>query len=181
MDKPPARAPKLVQIPEDALLCLLEKTGQDPAEFFKVQNVRVASGNACQKRARAAVWSILWLSLSTLFSALSLLSGFNVEDLIATVLLGGMTIMEIKVRGWFLAGDLKGATYGYWNQCLFACLFLVYGAYHYSAGAVSAEVAQVIGPYSDTFLWASKASYAAIGVIGAAGQYLLACYYKRCR
>jgi hypothetical protein len=181
MEKPTDHAPKLIQIPEDTLLCLLEKAGQDPAEFFNVQNARVAMGTAYQKRANAAVWSILWLSLSTLFSAVSFLTGFDPEDIIAAVLLGGMTIMEIKVRGWFLAGDPNGARFGYWNQSLFACLFLVYGAYHYNAGSVSPEVAQAIGPYSDTFLWVSKATYASIGVIGAAGQYWLARYYKRCR
>jgi len=181
MEKPPDYVPKVVQIPEDVLLGLLEKAGQDPVEFFRVQNLQVLAGKAYEKRANAAVWSILWLSLSTIFSALSLVTGFNAEDVIATVLLGGMTIMEIKVRGWFVAGNPEGARYGYWNQTFFACLFLVYGAYHYCTGTVSSEVSQAIGPYSDTFLWVSKATYAAIGLVGAAGQYWLACYYRRCR
>ena len=160
---------------------LLVKAGQDPTEFFKLQSAKIATATAYQKRAKAAVWSILWLSLSTLFSACSLLTGFNAEDIIATVLLGGMTVVEINVHRWFLAGNPQGARYGYWNQSLFACLFLVYGAYHCCAGTISAEVAQAIGPYSDTFLWLSKVTYASIGLVGAAGQYWLACYYKRCR
>ena len=181
MEKQPHRAPKLIQIPEDVLESLLEKAGQNPAEFLQAQSASIAMTNAYQKRAKTAFGSILWLSLSTLFSAGSLLTGFDKEDLITTVLLGGMTLMEIQVRRWFLEGNPQGARYGYWNQSLFACLFLVYGVYHCSAGTVSPEVAQAIGPYADTFLWVSKTTYATIGVVGAACQYWLACYYRRCK
>ena len=111
METPTNNAPKLVTVPEDALLSLLEKAGQNPVEFFDLQSARVISGKAFQKRANAARWSILWLGLSTLFSASSLLTSFNTEDIIATVLLGAMTITEFKVRGWFLTGNAKGARY----------------------------------------------------------------------
>ena len=91
-----------------------------------------------------------------------------------------MTFVECKVYTWFLAGDRRGASYGYWNQTLFAVLFLAYGAYHCVVITPMPEVVQDIGGvYAEYFVTLSRITYGVIGLVGGGFQYMLACYYKR--
>jgi hypothetical protein len=134
------------------------------------------------KRARAAYWNRFWLLLSTLVTVASFLLGPNVEDFISGVLLIGMTIVEFKVYTLFLEADVRGATYGWWNQCLFASLFLVYGGYHGTFVSVSPAIQEMVDPSMISSVTnIERLSYYTIGVIGAAGQFWLACYYRRAR
>ena len=173
---------KLLQIPEETLEELLAKAGiqQSPEEFLAGIQDTLQAGKNYQKRAGAAYWSTIWLGISAGFSLISFLLDHNLEDGISTALLGTMTYTESQVRIWFLKADPRAAVYGYWNQCLFAALFLIYGGYHYFTVTVPPEVTQAVGSQLDgVFLQTAKLSYAAIGIVGGACQYLLALYYRR--
>ena len=75
------------------------------------------------RRARAAYGSRFWLLISAVVSWISFVMGPDVEGFIAGVLLTGMTVVEFRVRAFFLAGDDRAPIWGWWNQCLFAVLF----------------------------------------------------------
>ncbi len=131
------------------------------------------------KRARAAYWNRFWLLLSTLVTVASFLMGPNVEDFISGVLLAGMTVAEYKVRGFFLAGDPRGPTWGWWNQCLFSLLFIIYGTYHGVFVHVSPEISDWLDPsLMPTVVSLEQSAYFTIGAVGAIGQFCLACYYR---
>jgi hypothetical protein len=177
---PPLPSARLVEVPEDALQALLQGSGQTVEEFLRANRARIQTGREFQKRANAAKWSRLWLAASTLFCLVSLVTGRDIEDLISLVLLGSMTCVEFKVRNWFLNGDPRGAIYGYWNQTLFAALFLIYGAYHFVTASTPRSATEMLdASYAPLVLQLSRIFYAVVGLVGAAGQYALALYYKR--
>lgn len=177
---PPLPSARLVEVPEDALQGLLKDSGQTVEGFLRAHRAKIQTGREFQKRANAAKWSRLWLMASTLFSLVSFISGRDLEDAICVLLLGAMTCVEFKVRNWFLQGDPRGAIYGYRNQALFACLFLVYGTYHYfTVSAPQAATDMLDASYTPILLQLSKLFYVVIGVAGAIGQYVLALYYRR--
>lgn len=170
----------MVQIPEVELKRLLELNGETLEGFLSRSTAKIQAGKEYQKRAGSASWSILWLGASSLFSLIGFLSSYSIEDFLSTVLLGGMTLMEMRVRKWFLAGDARGSFYGYWNQSLFAILFLVYGGYHVLRTEVPKELNEYLGSqYDDLYSQISRVGYAAIGIVGGSSQYLLALHYRR--
>ena len=171
---------KLVQVPEVELRRLLESQGETLEGFLGKATATIKAGMEYQKRARTAYWSILWLGASTLFSLLGFLSAHDIEDLLSALLLGGMTFLETRVRKWFLEGDKRAAHYGYWNQTLFAVLFLVYGAYHMFHTEVPRELTEVLGSqYDSLYGQMSMVTYGVIGLVGGTCQYALALYYRR--
>lgn len=171
---------KLVQVPESELKRLLVANGETLEGFLSKSSGTVEAGQQYQKRARSAYWSILWLGASTLFSLIGFVTSFSLEDLLSTLLLGGMTVVETRVRKWFLAGDVRASLYGYWNQTLFALLFLLYGGYHALHPEVPKELTQMMGgDYDVLYTQVSRMSYAMIGVVGAICQYALALHYRR--
>ena len=177
---------KLVQIPETTLEALLREAGRTESvqDFLQTGDVPALTqlGQRLLKRARAAYWSRFWLLFSALVTCVSFLTGPNFEDFISGALLIGMTFVEFKVYTLFLAADVRGSIYGWWNQCLFAVLFLVYGGYHGTFISVSPEIQGMIDPSLLSSVESlERLSYYAIGVIGAAGQFWLACYYRRAR
>jgi len=175
---PPLPSSRLVEIPEDVLQGLLKGSGQTVDEFLRAHQGQIQTGREFLKRATAAKWSRLWLAASTFFCLVSLISGRDFEDAISVVFLGAMTCVEFKVREWFLKGDSRGAVYGYWNQTLFAILFLIYGAYHFFA--TPQTMTDMLDPsYTPIVLKLSKVFYGTVGIVGASAQYLLALYYKR--
>jgi hypothetical protein len=142
----------------------------------------VVLGEKLVRRANAAYWSRFWLLFSAVVSWLGFLGEWDAEDLIAAVLLTGMTGVEFKVYQFFRAADVRGAIYGWWNQCLFSALFLVYGAYHAIFVTVPPTLAELVDPASLPMVTeVERLSYAAIGVIGAIGQFWLASYYRAAR
>ena len=174
------RLGRLVEVPEDVLADLLKGSGQTVEEFLRANGAKIQTGREFRKRATAAKWSRMWLAASTLFCLVSLIAGRDFEDAISFLLLGAMTCVEFKVRDWFLKGDSRGAVYGYWNQTLFAALFLIYGAYHYFTASVPQTATDMLdASYTPMALQASKLFYVTIGVVGATGQYILALYYRR--
>ncbi len=177
---PPLPSNRLVEVPEEALQELLNGSGRTVEEFLQAQRAKIRTGRGFEKRANAAKWSRLWLAASTLFCLVSLVSGGDIEDGISVLLLGAMTCVEFKVHDWFSKGDSRGAVYGYWNQTLFACLFLIYGAYHFFTASASASMMDMLdASYTPLVLKGMKLFYAIVGFVGATGQYLLALYYKR--
>jgi hypothetical protein len=171
---------KLVQVPEAELRRLLESRGETLEGFLGKATATIKAGVEYQKRAGTAYWSILWLGASTLFSLLCFLSDHAIEDLLSTLLLGGMTFVETRVRKWFLEGDARAAIYGYWNQTLFAVLFLIYGGYHFIHTEVPRELAETLGSqYDSLYGEMSMITYAVIGLVGGTCQYALALYYRR--
>jgi hypothetical protein len=144
------------------------------------------------RRARAAYWSRFWLFLSAVVSWISFVMGPDIEGAIAGVLLTGMTVVEFRVRTFFLSGDERGAIYGWWNQCLFAALFLIYGGYHGSDVTISPATHQMINSVVNLYgldesdvLPTLKSDmslcYYTIGLVGAVCQFWLACYYRSAR
>jgi hypothetical protein len=177
---------KLVQIPEATLATLLREAGRTESvdEYLGIGDVsaQVQAGHRLLKRARVAYWSRFWLLFSAAVTCLSFLTGPNFEDFISGVLLIGMTIVEFKVYQFFLAADVRGSIYGWWNQCLFSVLFLIYGGYHGTFVFVSPEI-QGIGYSSIIHLMMNleRTIYYVIGIVGALGQFWLACYYRSAR
>ena len=174
---------KLVRIPEAVLAALLREAGRPESVDAFLAAVEAHAGpvptQKLLRRARAAYWSRFWLLLSAAFSWIGLAAGWDLEDLIAGVLLTGMTVVEFKVYRLFLAGDPQGAVYGWWNQCVFALLFALYGSYHAVHPVVPGYVQSLIDPnMMDMLLPLEQFSYAIIGLVGAAGQFALACYYR---
>ena len=177
---PPLPSARLIEVPEDLLRGLLKGTGQTVEEFLRANRATIQTGKEFQKRANAAKWSRLWLAASTFFCVISLISGRDIEDAISAVLLGAMTCVEFKVHEWFLKGDSRGAIYGYWNQTLFACLFLVYGGYHFFTASAPEAATDMLDPsYTTLAIQLAKGFYVVVGIVGAVGQYILALYYKR--
>jgi len=177
---PPSPSTRLVEIPEDALQELLNASGQTVQEFLRAQAARIRTGRGFEKRANAAKWSRLWLAASTLFCLVSLISGRDIEDAISVLLMGAMTCVEFKVHDWFSKGDSRGAVYGYWNQTLFAGLFLIYGAYHVFTASAPQTISDVLdASYAPLIIKLSKLFYGTVGIVGATAQYVLALYYKR--
>jgi hypothetical protein len=115
-------------------------------------------------------------------TCLSFLTGPNFEDFISGILLIGMTIVEFKVYAFFLAADVRGSIYGWWNQCLFSVLFLIYGGYHGTFVFVSPEVQSMVDPSMVSLIMnLERMIYYVIGVVGALGQFWLAYYYRSAR
>jgi hypothetical protein len=171
---------KLVQVPEEELRRLLASHGETLEEFLSQSTAKIEAGKQYQKRAQSAYWSILWLGASTLFSLFCFVTSLSIEDLLSTLLLGGMTVVETRVRKWFLEGDEKASIYGYWNQTLFAVLFLIYGGYHFFHSEVPKELNEVLGTQFDAlYSQVSKIGYTVIGLVGGTCQYALALHYRK--
>jgi hypothetical protein len=173
---------RLVSIPEETLAALLREAGRpESVETFLASaemRTAIALGEKLRRRARAAYWSRFWLFFSAAVSWLGFVGVWDVEDLIAAVLLTGMTVVEFKVYRFFLAADPRGAIYGWWNQCLFAFLFAIYGAYHAAHPAVPSFAGTYVDPdMMPILIQIDRLSYAIIGLVGAGGQFALACYY----
>ena len=182
-DMPHSKQP-LIQIPRDHLENLLKEAGrhQTVEEFLNKSEIQstVRTVGLYQKRAKAAAWSRMWLLASALISAASFLFSPNKEDLVASILLGGMTVLEFKVHTWFLHADPRGALWGYRNQCLFALLFLIYGLYHFLIPTPHKELAELgMQNLDEAVENLEKIVYAAIGIGGSTGQYMLALYYRK--
>ncbi|MEO6054019.1 MAG: hypothetical protein ABIP97_08415 [Chthoniobacterales bacterium] len=179
----PQPTSRLVQIPRDALVDLLAEAGREetPEEFLNQQHLRavIEKGDNFQKRARAAYWSRFWLALSAAVSLVSLFATQSREDLICVIVLGAMTVVEVKVYQWFLEGDNRAPVWGWYNQCLFSFLFLIYGSYHFLAVSEPSEIIKDLGPaVGSLYVNMSRLFYAAIGIGGAIGQFILALYYR---
>jgi len=177
---------KLVHIPESTLEALLREAGHTESveEYLRSAEVQAATqaGHRLLKRARAAYWSRFWLCFSSLVTWASFVSGPDIEGFISGVLLVGMTVVEFKVYTLFLAADVRGALYGWWNQCLFALLFLLYGGYHGTFVSTPPEVSGMLDPDMLPMLESSeRLFYYTIAIVGAAGQFWLACYYRTAR
>ncbi|MCE0499251.1 MAG: hypothetical protein LV481_15030 [Methylacidiphilales bacterium] len=187
---------KLVQIPESALETLLREAGRPESveDYLRSAEVQalVQTGWRLLKRARAAYWSRFWLLFSALVSWVFFLFGPDLEGFISGVLLTGMTIVEFKVHSLFLAADARGAIYGWWNQCLFSLLFVIYGGYHGTFVSLSPDVRSLLASSSGgdqdfatsllpmILLW-ERIFYYTVAVVGALGQFCLACYYRAAR
>jgi hypothetical protein len=177
----PPQPVRILQIPEETLAALLKKAGipMPPLDFLKGHAPVIAIGLAYQKRAKSAYWSQMWLGISAAGAGLSVLFSWGIEDLLSFALLAGMTVVETRVRKWFQAGDPRGAVVGYRNQCAFALLFLVYGAYHSFTVTVPTDLAAALGaPAAAFYVQGTRAMYAILGLGGCLGQYLLARYYR---
>jgi hypothetical protein len=177
---------KLVHIPEESLEALLREAGHTESvrEYLNSAEVGVAvqAGQRLLKRARAAYWSRFWLFFSAFVTWASFLFGPDLEGFISGVLLTLMTVVEFRVHAFFLAADPRGAVYGWWNQCLFSVLFLIYGGYHGTFVSVSPDVQGMIDPGMMPMLVSlERVSYYTIAIVGALGQFWLACYYRSAR
>jgi len=176
---------KLFQVPEGVLVQLLKDGGHSssPREYLAAHRHKIEAGEMYQKRARVAYWSIVWLGFSTAFSLFSFAVHQNWEDFISVILLGTMTYVEFHVRRWFIDGDIRGSTYGYWNQTAFALAFLVYGIYHAlipSPILSSPALLELAGQEAiNRLVMIATGGYLLIGVVCGACQYSLALYYKR--
>ena len=177
---------KLVQVPEAALAALLREAGHAESVDAYLASAEVQAavvlGEKLVRRANAAYWSRFWLLFSAVVSWMGFVGGWDAEDLIAAVLLTAMTVVEFKVYHFFRAADVRGAIYGWWNQCLFSALFLVYGFYHAIFVAVPPTLAALVDADSlPMVVNLERMIYALIGVVGAIGQFWLACYYRAAR
>jgi hypothetical protein len=177
---------KLVHIPESILETLLREAGRTESveDFLRSAEIlaTVQAGHRLQKRARAAYWSRFWLFFSALVTWICFLLGPDLQGFISGVLLTGMTIVEFKVYTLFLAADVQGSIYGWWNQCLFSLLFLIYGGYNGTFVSISPDVRTMIDPdmLSLIMSW-ERFFYYTVAIVGAAGQFYLACYYRTAR
>ncbi len=177
---------KLVQVPETALAALLREAGHVESVDAYLASAEVQAGvvlgEKLVRRANAAYWSRYWLLFSAALSWFGFLGGWDAEDLIAAVLLTGMTGVEFKVYDFFRAADVRGAIYGWWNQCLFSALFLIYGAYHAIFTTVPPTLAAMVDADSlPMVVDLERMIYGVIGVTGAIGQFWLASYYRAAR
>jgi hypothetical protein len=177
---------KLVHIPESSLEALLREAGhaESVEEYLRSAEVQasVQAGQRLLKRARAAYWSRFWLFFSALVTWVFFVLGPDVEGFISGVLLTGMTAVEFKVHSLFLAADVRGSIYGWWNQCLFAFLFLIYGGYHGTFVSVSPDLGGMIDPDMIPLVSGlERFFYYTIAIVGALGQFWLACYYRAAR
>jgi hypothetical protein len=174
---------KLVHVPEASLEALLREAGHTESveAYLASTEVRdaVRSGNRLLKRANVAYWSRFWLFASAAVTWLGFLLSPDLEGFVAGVLLTGMTILEFKVHTLFLQADVRGAIYGWWNQCLFAALFLVYGGYHGTYVSIPPEAQDMVNADSLPMLVPFvRLTYYSIALVGATGQFCLACYYR---
>jgi hypothetical protein len=185
--------PKFVHIPEEVLAALLREAGH-PESVEQYLAATGAQAGAVRherlvRRARAAYWSRFWLTLSAAVTWLGVAGGPDVEGLIAGVLLTGMTVVEFRVYRFFTEGDARGAIYGWWNQCLFAALFLIYGGYHGTFVTIPPMASEAMtylnaggdGGGADVLPNVTQLvqfTYYSIGLVGAVGQFTLACYYR---
>jgi len=177
---------KLVQIPESTLETLLREAGRTESveEYLRSAEVQagVQEGHRLLKRARAAYWSRFWLLFSAILTWIFFLFGPDLEGFISGVLLTGMTVVEFKVHSLFLAADVRGAIYGWWNQCLFSLLFLIYGGYHGTFVSVSPSVSGLVDPSMlPQIIALYRFFYFTVAIVGALGQFCLACYYRTAR
>jgi len=180
---------KIIPVPREQLEQLLREAGsqQTIEQFLNRTEIQAAiqTNKLYQKRAAAARWSRIWLLASTLFSLGSFVSSPNPEDGIASLLLGGMTVLEFKVHSWFLQIDPRGPLWGFRNQCLFAFLFLAWGFYHYLVPPSAKELGGMglgelgMGDLTAMVQNLERIFYAVVGTIGALGQTILAFYYRR--
>ncbi len=93
-----------------------------------------------------------------------------------------MTVVEFKVYQLFLAADVRGSIYGWWNQCLFALLFLIYGGYHGTFVTIPQELQGMVDEDSISMVRdLTRFFYYTIAIVGAIGQFWLACYYRLAR
>lgn len=141
------------------------------------------------RRADAAYWSRFWLVLSAAVSWISFVLSPDVEGLVAGVLLTGMAMVEFQVYRLFLAGDLRAAEIGWWNQCIFAALFVVYGGYHGTFATVppwmqqSVDVVLQMQGLDESALQVSLLDdvrwfYYAVAIVGGVCQFWLALFYR---
>ena len=177
---------KLIHIPESTLEGLLREAGRTESveAYLRSATIQgdVQEGQRLLRRARAAYWSRFWLFLSAFVTWILFLFGPDVEGFIGGVFLTGMTLVEFKVYAFFLAADARGSIYGWWNQCLFSLLFLIYGGYHGTFVSVSPDIQAMIDPATLPMLIRSeRIIYYAIAFAGALGQFCLACYYRSAR
>jgi hypothetical protein len=178
---------KLVQIPESNLESLLREAGRTESVETYLRSAEVqatiAKGNRLLKRARAAYWSRYWLLFSAVLTWVFFLFAPDLEGFISGVLLTGMTVVEYKVHSFFLAADVRGSIYGWWNQCLFALLFLIYGGYHGIFPTVSPDLNELADQsmVSIPIVSLERIFYYTVAIVGAIGQFSLACYYRTAR
>ena len=177
---------KLVQIPESALETLLREAGHTESveAYLRSAEVQTAvqAGHRLLKRARAAYWSRFWLLFSALVTWFCFALGPDVEGFISGVLLTGMTMVEYRVYAFFLAADVRGSIYGWWNQCLFSLLFLIYGGYHGTFPSLSPDLRGMIDPdMLPMVMSVEQIFYYTVAVVGSLGQFWLACYYRAAR
>jgi hypothetical protein len=177
---------KLVHIPESTLEGLLREAGRTESVDAYLRSAAiqgdVQEGQRLLRRARAAYWSRFWLFASAFVTWALFLPGPSVEGFISGVLLTGMTIVEFKVYSLFLAADARGAIYGWWNQCLFSVLFLIYGVYHGTYVTPSPEIEAWVDPSMMPMLATiERITYYSIAFAGGLGQFVLACYYRTAR
>jgi hypothetical protein len=185
---------KLIQIPEATLAALLREAGRpESVEAYLASGevkAAVATGAKLLRRANAAYWSRFWLCFSAVVTWLGFVAGPDVEGFIGGVLLTGMTVVEFRVYDFFRAADVRGAIYGWWNQCLFAVLFLIYGLYHGTFVTISPEVSDLVANFNGdgsggnllpSVMQMTRVAYYTIGLVGAIGQFWLACYYRLAR
>ena len=167
-------------MPEQALEELLRKAEKSNlTDFLKQQAPVIATGKSYMRRQRSAFWSIMWLSLSTFFALIALMFSWRFVDLLSLGVLGTLTYYEVKVHQLFRDGDPKGAILGYHNQCAFAVFFVVYAVYQSFSVTVPPELAQATSPaFSSLYVTGSRCDYAFIGLVCAAGQYMLAIFYR---
>jgi len=177
---------KLVHIPESTLETLLREAGRTESveDFLRSADVlsTVQAGQHLLKRARAAYWSRFWLFFSAFVTWISFFFEPDLQGFISGVLLTGMTIVEFKVYTLFLAADVRGSIYGWWNQCLFSVLFLIYGGYNGTFVSISPDVRTMVDPDMLPMIvnW-ERFFYYTVAIVGAAGQFYLACYYRVAR
>jgi hypothetical protein len=177
---------RLVHIPAPALEALLREAGHTESleAYLRSAEVQagIQAGQRLLQRARAAYWSRFWLLLSALVTWASFVFGPDVEGFISGVLLTGMTVVEFRVYEFFLAADPRGAIYGWRNQCLFSFLFLVYGVYHGTFISISPDVRGLVDPdMLPMIVNLERVFYYTVAVVGSAGQFWLACYYRAAR
>jgi hypothetical protein len=177
---------KIVSIPEETLKELLRAAGRDEsvAQFLAGGETqrRIQLGQRFQRRAAAAFYSQYWLLFSAIFSWIFVAATPDVEGILSGILLSCMTVMEHKVQLWFKEGDDRGIIWGWRNQCLFALLFLIYGAYH---GLFTSSMPSELNEYVDadaikgTVEGVARLVYFSVGIVGGLGQFCLAWYYLR--
>ncbi|HUB67251.1 MAG TPA: hypothetical protein VL981_07195 [Candidatus Methylacidiphilales bacterium] len=178
---------KLVQIPESNLEALLREAGRTESVESYLRSAEVqatlAQGNRLLKRAGAAYWSRYWLLFSAVLTWGCFLFSPDLEGFISGVLLTGMTVVEYKVHALFLAADVRGSIYGWWNQCLFAVLFLIYGGYHGMFPAVPPDLSELADQSMVVIPIVSlvRIFYYTVAIVGSIGQFSLACYYRAAR
>lgn len=173
----------MITIPRDALAELLKSAGSPltPEQYIAslpaVNIVKKYAG-----RARASALSKNILIAAAVLSAIWLPFNFDVEDLIITAILCGVTYFEVRVHRYFCEGHPDGPSLGFRNQSFFAVAILIYGLYHAFFSA-HIQLPEEYREMVDSSTLASiqsmtRVSYLIIGIVGGVSQFCLALYYR---